>query len=137
MTDLSACTIERFDMRHVGNTEFGRSRYSREHEKMQRRRTAKVYVSPKGDTVLSQLFDRHDRPHKLYREIVKDRVEKELRDAGLLPEGQKFGMRWSQYCGCSCPCSPGFIVSGTTTGVDIYIGVDAPRNNSEANEETV
>src|SRR5690606_4723692 len=49
------------------------------------------------------LHGRHNRPYAAYRT--------------LLPEGFKqlnvepLKARWSQYAGCSCPCSPGFILS--------------------------
>jgi hypothetical protein len=33
------------------------------------------------------------------------------------------GARWSQHAGCSCPCSPGFILAGSNnTGYDVHIG---------------
>ena len=42
---------------------------------------------------------------------------------GIAPDTK---VRWSQYAGCSCPCSPGFIVEGYPQAVsrqDIYVTV--------------
>lgn len=62
----------------------------------------RIYISVQGETVLDQLEGRRNRPVKLLREILLT-ARPDL----------KGRIRWSQYAGCSCPCSPGFIVDTT------------------------
>lgn len=60
-----------------------------------------------GDTqesIIENLANRMRRPSRLYRQGLK-RV---VKDTGL--NLNLDGMVWSQYAGCSCPCSPGFVL---------------------------
>lgn len=69
-----------------------------------RRTKSRMYFSPKGETVLENfLHGRHNRPYAAYRTLLPE-VFKQLNVEPLKA-------RWSQYAGCSCPCSPGFILS--------------------------
>jgi len=61
----------------------------------------RVYVHVKDESVLENFAKRFDRPITLYREAAKLGLEK-LNISGKL--------RWSQKAGCSCGCSPGFIL---------------------------
>ena len=72
-------------------------------------RPPRIYIFPKGESILDNLFvGRHNRPYKMYREKILPTVFEELRwDA-------KTKVRWSQYAGCTCPCSPGFVVTKPT-----------------------
>jgi len=67
-------------------------------------KATRVYVWPKGETILENLENRRERPYTVYRKEVIPAV---LAKLGL-PSDTK--VRWSQYAGCSCPCSPGFII---------------------------
>jgi len=130
--------ITRFDLRHPGNFEFGRNRYSQEHRRMEKRRSAKVFVfSDKPESILDQLVTRRQRPHDVYRKAVEARVKQELIDGGFMQPDVKPSLRWDQYAGCSmCPCSPGFVVRGTNTGIDIYIDLRGEtRTTAEATQE--
>jgi len=80
-----------------------------------REEKVRVYIFPEGEGVFSNLINRHDRPHKLYRAEVMPKV---LEDLGLEPTAK---YRWSQKCGCSCGCSPGFIISGDFRRLDVYV----------------
>ena len=72
-------------------------------------RPPRIYVFPKGESILQNFFvGRHNRPYKMYRERILPTVFEELR------WDPKIKVRWSQYAGCSCPCSPGFIVTKPT-----------------------
>jgi hypothetical protein len=64
----------------------------------------RVFVSLKGETVLENFFGgRFNNPVDWLRPVVK---------AYLLGRGIPVkGMVWSQKAGCSCPCSPGFVVA--------------------------
>jgi hypothetical protein len=63
--------------------------------------------SEKG--MLDQLALRHDRPFEEYRKHLPE-VFKAL---GIEP----VKARWSQKAGCSCPCSPGFVLDVSLGGV--------------------
>ena len=72
----------------------------------------RVYFSPSGESILEQLFNRRERPHLAYRDLmpeVLDKVGLNEKDSNGLIKQVKF--RWSQKAGCSCPCSPGFRIS--------------------------
>ncbi len=84
---------------------------------------ARIYVSPEGETILDNLMGgRFTRPHQAYRALVLPLI-REL-------YGQDLKLAWSQFAGCSCPCSPGFIANRPITvkaGVveDIFVTVAA------------
>ena len=42
---------------------------------------------------------------------------------GSNPNGRSVKVRWDQYAGCSCPCSPGFVVTRGYTGKDLSVSV--------------
>ena len=68
-----------------------------------RRRKTRVYVWPQNESILENLMNRHERPYTLYRKEIMPNVVSALD----LPYAK---WRWSQYAGCGCPCSPGFII---------------------------
>ena len=61
---------------------------------------------------------RNARPHVEYRKLLRDVCE----ELDLDYDHLKF--RWSQKAGCSCPCSPGFIISGNS-GSNYHITVSS------------
>ncbi len=63
----------------------------------------RVYLWPEDESVMDNFFRRWARPVKAYREVMPAVLKK----AGL-EDTVKF--RWSQKAGCSCGCSPGFIL---------------------------
>lgn len=64
--------------------------------------------------VLEDLENRGRRPHQVYRPLVLEA----LAQIGLTD----IKLNWSQYAGCSCPCSPGFILTGDRPcGIDIWV----------------
>ena len=78
----------------------------------------RIYVWPQGETIMDNLMNRKQRPHTTYKkEVIPSVLEK----MGL-PADTK--VRWSQYAGCSCPCSPGFIVDGDSRR-DVHVTVEA------------
>ncbi len=75
----------------------------------------KIYIFPR-ETLIENLQARSMRPHSLYRKQVIPVVLKKMN----LPADTK--VKWSQFAGCKCGCSPGFIVldsAGKTVYVDI------------------
>lgn len=81
-------------------------------------KNSRVYIFPQGETLLDNLQNRRSRPFNEYRKQVMPAVLKALG----LPATTK--VRWSQYAGCSCPCSPGFIVEAVL-GKTVYVDVTA------------
>jgi hypothetical protein len=74
----------------------------------------RVYCSPAGETVMENFMGgRFNRPHSELRDVVR-RALRMLE----VPEGTRIS--WSQRAGCSCPCSPGFIVDARLH-YDIFI----------------
>lgn len=81
----------------------------------------RIYVNPTGETVLANLANRRSRPYNEYRKLFPQ-IRAELAEQGYdLPETAKIS--WSQYAGCSCPCSPGFIVQGLH-GHNVFVDVN-------------
>lgn len=76
---------------------------------------SRIYFFIKGENILENLFERHFRPHKEYRKLLPAVLAK----AGITTNEH---IRWSQKAGCSCPCSPGFIL-GDVYGKTIYVDV--------------
>lgn len=67
----------------------------------------RIYIWVKGETLLENLHNRHSRPVKFYKTQVLPKLFEEL---NVNPK--TVNARWSQKAGCSCGCSPGFIVDG-------------------------
>lgn len=81
-------------------------------------KATRVYIHPQGETLMDNLMNRRTRPYNEYRKQVMPAVIQALG----LPAGTK--VKWSQYAGCSCPCSPGFIVEGVR-GKSVFVDVEA------------
>jgi hypothetical protein len=65
-------------------------------------KATRIYVNIKGESIFTNLIYRTSRPVELYRKAVM----MALPVLGL----DDCTLRWSQKAGCSCPCSPGFIL---------------------------
>lgn len=80
-----------------------------------------AYVRVENENVLEDLVNRTSRPYTLW----KNAVEEVLRSEGI----EFKALRWSQKAGCSCPCSPGFIIQGGPRGLNVHItlSADAPK----------
>lgn len=64
----------------------------------------RLYVCIQKETILENLQNRHYRPYTLYKKFVIPELIKQC------PELVDAKFSWSQKCGCSCGCSPGFII---------------------------
>ena len=80
---------------------YDRGRWSTTH----RAYTAKprLYVHVDGENILENLAFRTNRPSRLYREILPAAFKK----LGIPGDTKAY---WSQKAGCSCGCSPGFVL---------------------------
>lgn len=68
----------------------------------------RLYINVKGENIMENLLFRSNRPSKLYKSLLPEIFER----LGISPNTKAV---WSQKAGCSCGCSPGFIL--TDTGV--------------------
>ena len=84
-----------------------------------RERVAKtrIYIHAKGETIWENLENRTQRPYNVYRKEVIPAVLEHLGK-----QGSK--VAWSQFAGCPCPCSPGFIVKEGDWNRDVFVTVE-------------
>jgi hypothetical protein len=75
-------------------------------------------TSPTGGTTVQEAFvNRRTQPYRPFRKLIPE-LAKQFPE--LAYEHVTFS--WSQYAGCTCPCSPGFIVN-VQYGQDYYVEV--------------
>lgn len=72
-------------------------RYDKGYDKAPR-----MYVGVSDETLFDNLANRKRRPYNVYKTLLHSSDVKRVLNVGNL--------QWSQYAGCSCPCSPGFIL---------------------------
>lgn len=84
------------------------------------REKAKAYFFIENETLMENLENRRNRPYNEYRKMLPG----VFKEAGFTEE-QVAGVkaRWSQYAGCPCGCSPGFILEGLGRGFNIYVTI--------------
>jgi hypothetical protein len=73
---------------------------------------ARLYISIDGESVLDDFVARFSRPTTIYRRFLAD-----VLTAVALPADTK--AVWSQRAGCSCGCSPAFILDAKP-GYDVW-----------------
>lgn len=78
----------------------------------ERPQKTRIFIFEKGEGILENLMKRHSRPYEEYKKevlpLVKAWLAANRPDVNELEIGRHVG--WSQKAGCSCGCSPGFIV---------------------------
>lgn len=79
----------------------------------------RIYIFPEGSNVFNWLEERYKQPSKAYKKEVMPKLVEQL---GITSDMK---LKWSQYAGCSCGCSPGFIVEGDTRKYDVFVHVTA------------
>ena len=109
---------QRAIIRHqLGNRQMQVTEISkRDHEvrRLNSRSKTRVFVHPEGESIMENLQNRRARPAKLFKPFV----EKAAAALGVAFES----VGWSQNAGCSCGCSPGFVVKGShRPGFDIHV----------------
>ena len=85
-------------------------------------RKPRVSVYPSGETIMENLAFRRDRPLAIYRQALVQG----LTELGV--DMSRIKYRWSQKAGCSCGCSPAFIIDGYDSklaGRDTWIAIEA------------
>jgi hypothetical protein len=76
----------------------------------------RLSIFEKSETLAENLMRRHNRPHKLYRQVIPEAVDllltqhkEECKEHDITKETFS-KLHWSNKAGCSCGCSPGFIM---------------------------
>jgi len=84
-----------------------------------KRKKSRIYVFPKGETIWENIQNRRVRPVDIYRGIVCDALQVN----GIHVSTVR--LSWNQKAGCSCGCSPGFVVEQDSThsliAQDVYV----------------
>jgi len=80
------------------------------------RREVVAYVWPKGETLMENLAERYARPYEAWRPLV----EAKLKELGIGYEK----LAWRQRAGCTCPCSPGFVLRGNTRRISVSMTLE-------------
>ena len=75
----------------------------------------RIYFFVRNESVMENLMKRHSRPHTEYRKLLPKVYKKARID-------EKIPVKWSQKAGCSCGCSPGFIVN-SHFGKEVFVTV--------------
>ena len=89
-----------------------RRRWTRNTTRREMYAKPRLYVgSDAAFSLVEDLENRTRRPFKVWREALRDLFD-ELNYAGIHVDFA--ASRWSQHAGCSCPCSPGFILTQQT-----------------------
>lgn len=91
--------------------------------KSYKRHRPRIYVWLDSETIIQNMQDRRDRPYTVYKKEVLPAL---FRLLGIAP----VEVRWSQKAGCSCPCSPGFIVPNYDIPYDIHVTITDKHVNT-------
>jgi hypothetical protein len=90
-----------------------------------------MYVTIEAESVLANLMNRKRRPYNLYKTLIHSSGIGDVLDLSKLS--------WSQHAGCSCPCSPGFVLNHqypeidgeTYVYFDVWVALDGALNVDE------
>lgn len=86
------------------------------------RRKSRISIYPEGENLIENLNNRRQRPYNIYKKEILPQLKKKLKEEHNIDlENNK--IRWSQYAGCSCGCSPGFIIEGYGFGKTIFVTI--------------
>lgn len=86
-----------------------------------------VFVNVKDETLFENFAARTTRPYAAWKPFVEE---------ALRAHGFEFSkLTWSNKAGCSCPCSPGFIVTTGTRGHNIWVTIEADELQTTDEDE--
>jgi len=83
----------------------------------------RVYIFLDNESILDDLVNRWHRDVKLFRKYVLPEVFKAI--------GKEVKATWSQYAGCRCGCSPGFILDDVGKCVFVDVALVLEPNERE------
>lgn len=80
----------------------------------------RIFIFPPEYTAIENLFNRRNRPYQEWRKFIPKALRMISKKEKLsIPSDVK--ARWSQKAGCSCGCSPGFILDCEPNGKNIFV----------------
>jgi hypothetical protein len=85
-----------------------------------------VYVELQGETIRENLENRRCRPYTTYKKFLTPLFA----ELGIPLDAK---LAWNQKAGCSCPCSPGFMVKRTDPYGSTYNDVLRDENGKLCN----
>ena len=91
----------------------------------ERSKKGKIYFFVKEEGLIENLMFRRERPYKEYRKLLR-RVLEEVRAQGkfFVPENVDMKLiKWNQKAGCSCGCSPGFVIDDFLYRTAVYVTI--------------
>jgi len=82
-----------------------------------KRTTSHAYFFHDKESIADNFVNRRQRPYEVYKYLLLELLHKEG-ITGVKPQ-------WRQRCGCSCGCSPGFVLQGLNNfHKDFFIDVE-------------
>ena len=84
----------------------------------------RIYFWDTGAGNLGEMFMQRYTPKQVFTPHLDDvlmPLGMRVSDGPLAPGQRGVKVRWSQFAGCSCPCSPGFVVDNSSYGYDIHV----------------
>jgi|688.fasta_scaffold1972892_1 hypothetical protein len=69
----------------------------------------RMYMSIDDETIIDNLMNRRSRPYNFYKTLIHGSTLNQVLNLGKL--------QWSQHAGCTCNCSPGFILPRQTISI--------------------
>jgi len=83
-------------------------------------RKPRVYIFPPEYGVIENLENRRNRPYQEWKALIPEIIKRANKKGEMgIPVNVK--ARWSQRAGCSCGCSPGFILDCEPEGKEIFV----------------
>jgi hypothetical protein len=84
----------------------------------------RLYIHVEGENIMENILFRNNRPSKIYKSLLP-----EIFEALGLPLDTKAS--WSRTAGCTCGCSPGFVLSGVNVSVpcDFWATITSTEEN--------
>lgn len=95
--------------------------YSSDSKFSAKQNKARIYVWPKGESVLENLQNRRSRPIRTYRQALLPALAIET---GIPMKELDPSLKWSQKAGCKCGCSPGFILNHYGLRKDLHFYIE-------------
>lgn len=96
------------------------------YKEIRKRQKPRVYVWEKNESVMQNLVNRRQRPVELYKQFALQALQ------FITADKHPYKLKWSQYAGCSCPCSPGFIVEDLPASYDVHVTIQIDAVKEEA-----
>lgn len=93
-------------------------------------KSIKVTENNKSRSTCSKMYVFTDTPNALLKNLLGDEVPWEMWKTSIVPhiveklQLEPTDISWSRKAGCSCGCSPGFILKGTNTPKRIFVHID-------------